>query len=291
MEICKKVLVTGAGGQLGKAVCAELEKRGVQCQGFGHSELDVTDAEQIKRRFAEFKPDGVVHCAAYNKVDDAEKYSEICRLTNAEGTRLIAKECALYGAYMVYISSDYVFDGRKVGEYETSDVKSPLSVYGKSKSDGEDAALTESQGGAVLRTSWLYGDSQNNFVESIIRAGSSRGEIKVVNDQFGSPTFTEDLAALIADMLEKKRGGIFHGTNSGICRRDEFARKILEFAGIDARIYTMSSEQFGSAAERPKNSALSKRCLTAAGLFELPDWEDALERYFCKFHKKQSRQN
>lgn len=274
-----KILITGAEGQLGRAVSHALAGRGIEFQGFGHRELDVTDAELVRKTVREYRPGAVVHCASYNRVDMAEDEPEVCAATNVEGTGNVAGACREIGAYMLYISSDYVFDGKKDAPYETEDEKLPLNVYGRSKADGEDITLRIDPENAVLRTSWLYGESRNNFVNAIIRAASSNKAIRVVDDQTGSPTYTEDLAKLIAEMVLGRHPGVYHGTNRGVCSRAELAERIIALAGLRCKVQRVSSEEYASRAIRPANSVLSNKRLAEAGLFQLPEWDDALRRF------------
>lgn len=216
------ILVTGVGGQLGRAVYSLLSQQGGCVKGTTHAELEITDAASVYACFKQCRPDAVVHCAAFSKVDLAEENPTLCTRTNITGTQVIADACKQIGSYLLYISSDYVFDGTKQGAYQVSDEKNPLSVYGRAKSIGEDIVLSTGTQSAVLRTSWLFGHSSNNFVEAILRAGQQRSIIDVVDDQIGSPTYTEDLAILIAEMATKRCTGIYHGTNEGTCSWAQF---------------------------------------------------------------------
>ena len=275
------ILVTGGSGQLGACVRQKLAKLGCQVIAPDHGDFDVADAEQVKAGCAVIHPSVIVHCAAYNQVDAAEAEPEKCFLTNTTGTMLLAENAARIGAYMIYISSDYVFDGKKRNSYEVSDEKKPLSVYGRSKDEGERAVLSVCAGSAVVRTSWLFGHGRHNFVESILNAAKGQDSIQVVQDQKGSPTYADDLAVLLADMVQKRCKGIFHATNEGECTRAEFARKILLLSGSSCRVEEVLSSQYPSAAHRPVNSILSKKSLDEAGLSRLPGWMNALERYLA----------
>lgn len=277
-----KVLVTGVAGQLGYDVCKEFRERGIPYVGTDVTHCDITNAKAVEELFLREWPDAVVHCAAFSQVDEAEKDARHCHTVNVQGTRYIADLCQRQGSYLVYISTDYVFDGTKPYEYEISDLKKPLSVYGKTKSEGEDIVLAASRDNVVLRTSWLFGCNcgrHGNFVESILRAGRSHPEIKVVDDQVGSPTYSADLAKVLVEILEKRPRGILHGTNEGYCSRAEFAREILRQAGVSSRVVGVTSGQYPLAARRPLNSRMSKQSLDDAGLSRLPAWQDGLARY------------
>ena len=209
-----RILITGGSGQLGTSLQRQLA--GTDYLAPSHAQLDITDAEQVYEFFQATRPDAVIHCAAYNNVDLAETESEQCRLVNVKGTENIVSAARVFGSYVIYTSSDYVFDGRKVGAYQTADKKNPLSVYGASKSKAEDLVLAEPNN-AVVRISWLFGPGERNFVRAVLRAARARPSLSVVNDQIGSPTYTEDLAALLCEMLGKRPQGIFHATNEGVC--------------------------------------------------------------------------
>ena len=274
-----KVLITGGGGQLGTSLQRYLQDMKYTVIAPTHDKMDVTNEAQVRAFFRENRPDAVVHCASYNFVDLAEKQVEKCRKINVYGTGVISTLCKEAGAFLLYISSDYVFDGEKQGEYLTTDDKKPISVYGKSKSDAEDIVLRADATNAVLRTSWLFGPSKRNFVESILTADKLKSQIRVVDDQIGSPTFTEDLSVLIEQMIRQRNAGIYHGTNEGECTWAKFAAEILRLSGSCTRVIPISSAEYASAAKRPLNSKLNKTCLDENGLSRLPTWQNALERY------------
>lgn len=273
------IVVTGVGGQLGFDVVKELNKRNIPCIGIDKAELDITDKNAVLSFFEERRPDAVIHCAAYNAVDNAESDAESCGAVNIYGTENIAAACGKTGAKMMFFSTDYVFSGEKNGEYEVWDKKEPLSVYGRSKSRGEDKIAEHTDKYFILRISWLFGINGNNFVKTMLRLSKTNKELNIVSDQVGSPTYTKDLARLICDMIVTKKYGTYHATNEGFCSRAEFAEKIFELAGIDVRVNRVTTEEYSAEAARPLNSRLSKCSLDSAGFSRLPDWEDALERY------------
>lgn len=273
------IVVTGVGGQLGFDVVKELNKRNIPCIGIDKAELDITDKNAVLSFFEEQRPDAVIHCAAYNAVDNAESDAESCGTVNIYGTENIAAACAKTGAKMMFFSTDYVFSGEKNGEYEVWDKKEPLSVYGRSKSRGEDKIAEHTDKYFILRISWLFGLNGNNFVKTMLRLSKTNKELNIVSDQVGSPTYTKDLARLICDMIVTEKYGTYHATNEGFCSRAEFAEKIFELAGRDVRVNRVTTEEYSAEAARPLNSRLSKCSLDSAGFSRLPNWEDALERY------------
>lgn len=274
-----RVLITGGSGQLGK--CLQTVMQGLSISFFApsHTELDITDRDSVIRVFGQIEPDIVIHAAAYNQVDLAETQPALCRAVNVIGTRNIAEMSAEYGAYLLFISTDYVFNGQKKGPYLPHDRKEPVSVYGHTKSNGEDTVLSASDRNAILRTSWLFGPSTHNFVQAILRASKNREEIDVVSDQIGSPTYADDLAQLIVKFLKIRPNGIFHGTNSGVCSRADYAREIISLSGIECRVHEIESALYPAPARRPLNSQLSNVCLSEIGVPLLPQWQNALRRY------------
>lgn len=274
------ILITGASGQLGTA----LRKLIPDSLTPPSALLDISNADNVRAYFSNHRPDVVINCAAYNFVDLAETHSEECFGVNAQGALYLAEESLKYNSYMIHISSDYVFDGRKAGAYEVCDKPLPLSVYGRSKAEGEKNVLATSAGFAVVRTSWLFSELPNNFVSAIIRAGSTRDSIDVVYDQVGSPTYAADLAAFVSKMVSCRSAGLFQATNDGFCSRAEFAEEILRLSGISCTVNKVTSSMYPAVAERPKNSRMSKASLLDSGLPILPDWKDALNR--CIMNRK-----
>ena len=277
-----KVLVTGAKGQLGYDVVNELKKRNHEAIGVGSDKMDITDGASVEKIFKETKVDAVVHCAAYTLVDAAEDNKGLCMKVNVEGTKNIAKACKKIDAKMIYISTDYVFNGEGEKPWEPEDECAPLNVYGISKYEGELAVEKYLDKYFIVRIAWVFGINGKNFVKTMLNLGETKDEINVVNDQFGSPTYTYDLARLLVDMLESEKYGKYHATNEGVCTWYEFAKEIFRQAGLDMKINPVSSNEFPSKAKRPYNSRMSKDKLEKNGFVRLPSWENALKRYLIE---------
>lgn len=274
-----KVLVTGVKGQLGYDVVCELEKRGLEAVGVDIEEMDITDAESVERVLRQSAPDAVIHCAAYTAVDAAEDNEALCRRVNADGTRNIAKVCRELDIKMIYISTDYVFSGQGERPWEPEDERDPQSVYGQTKYEGELAVQELLEKYFIVRIAWVFGVNGKNFVRTMLKLSESHDTITVVNDQFGSPTYTYDLARLLVDMVQTEKYGIYHATNEGICSWYDFACAIFREAGISMNVKPVSSAEYGAKASRPANSRMSKEKLTENGFERLPTWQDALKRY------------
>lgn len=274
-----RVLVTGYTGQLGFDVVNELIRRGHEAIGVGIEHLDITDADSVSTAIKNAKVDAVVHCAAYTAVDQAEDAAELCRKVNVDGTRNIAKVCQALDLKMVYISTDYVFSGTGIEPFGEYDPKGPTNVYGLTKLEGENAVTELVSKHFIVRISWAFGVNGNNFVKTMLKLGKQHPSVKVVNDQIGSPTFTFDVANLIADMLPTEKYGTYHGTNEGYCSWYDFACEIFKYAKMDTVVIPVDSSAFPVKAIRPLNSRLSKERLDLAGFKRLPSWEDALHRY------------
>ena len=275
-----KILVTGANGQLGYDVAKEFEKRNHNVIATDIEELDITDAESVMNMLSKEKVDAVVHCAAYTAVDNAEDNQQICKKVNVDGTENIAKACKKLNAKMIYISTDYVFDGQGENFYETDDETSPLNYYGLTKYQGEQKVIENVKKHFIVRISWVFGINGKNFVKTMLNLGKTRDKLTVVSDQIGSPTYTFDLAKLLADMVETEKYGIYHATNEGICSWYEFACEIFKVAGMDnVKVTPLKSYEYPTKAKRPFNSRLSKLKLDDMGFDRLPHWKDALSRY------------
>ena len=274
-----RIIVTGAKGQLGSDVMQRLSEIGAEAIGADIDRLDITDEKAVDLFFKENRADGVIHCAAYTNVDRAESQKEICRKINADGTRNIAAACEKYGMKLLYLSTDYVFDGRGTEPFETDSPKAPCNFYGETKLEGETEAARLCKRLFIVRISWVFGENGKNFVKTMLRLAAERSEISVVCDQTGSPTYTKDLAVLLCEMISGCKYGVYHATNEGICSWAEFADKIMELSKSETKIIPIPSSQYKSAAVRPANSRLSKSSLDRNGFSRLPHWEDALQRF------------
>lgn len=274
-----KILVTGVRGQLGYDVVQEGESRGLDMFGTDVDNMNITDAGQVKQVIEAYKPDAVIHCAAYTAVDAAEDNQELCRKINVNGTRNIAEVCRDLDIPMMYFSTDYIFDGQGENFWKEDDPKKPLNVYGQTKYEGELAVQELIDKHFILRISWVFGVNGNNFIKTMLRVGPQRGEVGVVADQIGSPTYTYDLAKLVIDMIQTDKYGAYHVTNEGICSWYEFACEIFKQAGLDVKVNPLTTAEYPAKAARPFNSRMSKDKLINAGFKMLPGWQDALERY------------
>ena len=286
-----KVLVTGVKGQLGYDVMNELAKRGYEGVGVDVDEMDITDRAAVERVIGEVHPDKVVHCAAWTAVDAAEDNQEVCHKVNAEGTENIARICGKLDIPMVYISTDYVFDGQGTRPWEPDDpVVKPLNVYGQAKYDGEVAVEKYAPKHYIVRIAWVFGVNGKNFIKTMLNVAKTHDTLKVVNDQIGTPTYTYDLARLLVDMIETDKYGYYHVTNEGgYISWDDFTKEIFrqavemgrtEYAEDAVKVLPVTTEEYGvSKAKRPFNSRLDKKKLVENGFVPLPTWQDALKRY------------
>lgn len=297
-----RVFVTGVGGQLGHDVMNELHKRGHEGIGsdiapqysgaqdgsavtvMPYMSLDITDAAAVSRVLREVKPDAVVHCAAWTAVDaaeDEENQPKVCAI-NASGTANIAEVCKELDCKMVYISTDYVFNGQGERPWQP-DCKdyAPLNFYGQTKLEGELAVSSRLEKYFIVRIAWVFGLNGKNFIKTMLKLGETHDTLRVVNDQIGTPTYTLDLSRLLVDMIETERYGYYHATNEGgYISWYDFARAIFKAAGMNVNVLPVTTAEYGeSKAKRPFNSRLDKSKLTDSGFQPLPDWQDALERY------------
>jgi dTDP-4-dehydrorhamnose reductase len=273
------ILITGGTGQLGSDAVTELKKRNIEHLGIDIAELDITDGDAVFGYISRLKPSCIIHCAAYTAVDKAEDEPELCMKVNAGGTENIARACKEINAEMIYISTDYVFDGEGDTPYETDDPTAPLQIYGKSKLAGEEAVKRHLDRHYIVRTSWVFGHNGSNFVKTMLKLAQSKDEINVVCDQIGSPTYTPDLATLLCDMAMSGKYGIYHATNEGFCSWAGFAEEIIRQSGSMCRVNPILSEQYPTKAFRPRNSRLSKASLDKAGFTRLLGWQEALGRF------------
>lgn len=275
-----KVFVTGVRGQLGYDVVNELEKRGHTAIGVDIEKLDITDATAVDKMITEVDPDAVIHCAAWTAVDAAEDNEDKCRQVNAGGAENIAKVCKKLNCKMMYISTDYIFDGKGTRPWEPDDpVTTPLNVYGQTKYEGELAVRDNVEKFFIVRIAWVFGKGKN-FIKTMLNLAKTHDHLTVVNDQYGTPTYTYDLARLLVDMIETDKYGNYHATNEGgYITWYDFACEIFRQAGVDIEVEPVSSAQYAAKAKRPENSRMNKQKLVDNGFQPLPDWRDALGRY------------
>lgn len=293
-----KTLITGANGQLGRDLIHELTGRGVACiasdiqdkysgdEQCEYLQLNITDSEAVLSSFRAAKPERVIHCAAWTAVDAAEDEANRAKVfaVNVTGTENIARACAEIGAVMTYISTDYVFDGTGQEAWKPDNENySPLNYYGFTKLQGESAVRKYLQNFFIVRIAWVFGKNGTNFVRTMLKLAKTHDTLRVVNDQIGTPTYTPDLAKLLADMNSSDKFGIYHATNEGgFISWYDFAREIFAQAGVKVNVIPVSTAEYGlSKAKRPSNSRLDKTKLRTAGFSPLPDWRDALRRYLA----------
>lgn len=274
-----KVLVTGVGGQLGYDVCKELDRLGIENKGVDVQDFDLTDGAAVMAAVQAYMPDAIIHCAAYTNVEKAESVPEVCADVNGMGTLNMVRAALAVNAKLMYISTDYVFEGTGDTPYEVNAPHRPQSVYGLTKDQGEEAVTSLMQRYFIVRISWVFGVHGNNFVRTMLRLGSERKELNVVDDQIGSPTYTADLAVLLCSMIRTDKYGAYHATNEGYCSWAEFAQTIMDEAGLKCVVHPIPTSAYPTAAKRPLNSRMSKRSLDLAGFQRLPSWQDALHRY------------
>ncbi len=279
-----KIIVTGSNGQLGSDIVAELSKNGIEAVGADLPEIDITDKKTVEELIAKSGADAVIHCAAFTNVDLAESESEVCRNINYYGTKNIAECCKNHNIRLMYISTDYVFSGEGNSEFETDSLKSPCNNYGKTKLEGENAVKELCSKYFIVRISWVFGENGKNFVKTMLRLSKEKNSLTVVDDQIGSPTYTKDLAVLLTQMIQTEKYGEYHATNEGFCSWAEFASKIMELSGAETEIIPVTSDEYKTAAVRPKNSRLSKKSLDRNGFSRLPHWEDALKKFILNLN-------
>ena len=277
-----RVLVTGVKGQLGHDVVNELNKRGHEAVGVDIAEMDITDKLSVDTVISSVKPQAVIHCAAWTAVDAAEDNEDKVRAINATGTKYIAEVCKDIGAKLMYISTDYVFDGQGTTPWQPDckDYK-PLNVYGKTKLEGELAVAGTLSNYFIVRIAWVFGVNGKNFIKTMLNVGKTHDSVRVVNDQIGTPTYTYDLARLLVDMIETDKYGYYHATNEGgYISWYDFTKEIYRQAGYNTEVIPVSTREYGlSKAARPFNSRLDKSKLVQNDFKPLPTWQDALARY------------
>lgn len=291
-----KVFVTGVGGQLGFDCVAELKKRGLRAVGSDildkenincdcdYVRLNITDRRAVVDAITSIKPDCIIHCAAWTNVDGAEDEENKAKvdLINRVGTENIALAAKEINAKMVYISTDYIFDGKGERPWQPDDTcYAPLNVYGKSKLDGELAVKSILEKFFIVRIAWVFGLNGKNFIKTMINVGKTHDTVRVVNDQIGTPTYTKDLSRLLIDMIETEKYGIYHATNEGgYISWYDFCVEFYKQYGLSTKVIPVTTAEYGiSKAARPQNSRLDKKKLTDNGFKPLPDWKDAVKRY------------
>ena len=295
-----KVLVTGVGGQLGHDVMNELARRGHQgvgsdiapvysgiadgsaVTGMPYVAMDITNEQQVRQVMDQVRPDAVIHCAAWTAVDlaeDADKQPKV-RAINVDGTAHLAAACKAQDCKMMYISTDYVFNGQGQTPWQP-DCKDyqPLNYYGETKLGGELAVSSRLEKYFIVRIAWVFGLNGKNFIKTMLQLGKTHDKLRVVCDQIGTPTYTLDLARLLVDMIESDRYGRYHATNEGLCSWYEFACEIFKQAGMNVTVSPVTSDQYPAKAKRPMNSRMDKSKLDEMGFKRLPSWQDALGRY------------
>ena len=294
-----KFFITGANGQLGRDLIHELTSRGIDCVAsdiqdkFSGSEnctyvqLDITDYDAVQKAIHETMPSRVIHCAAWTAVDPAEDDGNKPKVyaVNVTGTENIARVCQKYDIAMTYISTDYIFDGTGTEAWKPEDEAfSPLNYYGQTKLEGEFAVKKHLHKFFIVRIAWVFGKNGNNFVRTMLKIAKTHDTLRVVNDQIGTPTYTPDLARLLADINMTEKYGIYHATNEGgYISWYDFAREIFKQAGVNVNVFPVSTSEYGlSKAKRPYNSRLDKSKLVSSGFRPLPDWKDALRRYLAE---------
>ncbi len=279
--------MTGVGGQLGHDCAVLLGSKGHSVLAPTHSELDICDRKAVESYFARNRPESVVHCAAWTAVDLAEDEPERCRDVNVGGTSNIADMCRMYDLPMMYFSTDYVFNGSGTRPWRVDDPMDPINVYGTSKRDGENIVRGLAKH-FIVRISWVFGINGKNFIRTMLRLSSSGKGLRVVDDQVGSPTYTRDLAVLVADMISTDRYGTYHAHNGGECSWYELAMFVFDTADVHPAVEPVTTDEFPSKAVRPNNSRMDTSSLTDAGFRELPDWKDAVRRYLKELEEQSS---
>ena len=280
-----KFFITGIGGQLGHDIDIELRKRGYNDILAPHlEELDITDKDKVMNVIKEYNPDVIFHCAAWTAVDKAEELEDECYKVNVTGTKNITDASIETGAKILYMSTDYVFDGTKDGIYKPDDEVNPLSVYGKTKYEGE-VEVRRNPKHYITRISWVFGINGNNFIKTMLKLSDNHEKLTVVSDQIGSPTYTKDLAKLLVDMSLTDKYGTYHVTNEEYCSWAEFADYIFKSNGKSTKVIPVTTEEYykgkdmSKIATRPMNSKMDKSKLDEYGFNRLPSWKDATDRY------------
>ena len=274
-----KIVVTGFTGQLGYDVVQQGLALGLNMIGISSKDLDITDQEKVFEYIKEIKPEAIIHCAAYTAVDKAEDNKDMCWNVNVEGTKNLAKAAKHMDAKFIYISTDYVFDGKGELPFKETDEPNPVGYYGLTKHEGEEVIKQLLDKWFIVRISWVFGINGNNFIKTMLRLAESKNELNVVGDQIGSPAYTVDVARLLIDIIQSDKYGIYHATNEGFCSWSEFAKEIFSQVDADVKVHSIATEDYPTRAVRPKNSRMSKRNLVENSFIPLPPWQDAVKRY------------
>ena len=281
-----KFFITGVNGQLGYDVKRELLERGyTDILAPTREELDITNEDAVKKMIREYRPSVIFHCAAYTAVDKAEEEQEKCYQVNVLGTKYLTEAAKEVGAKIIYISTDYVFDGTKEGLYQVEDKVNPVNYYGKTKYLGENFVRAYDNH-IIVRISWVFGINGKNFIRTMLNLAESHKELNVVCDQIGSPTYTKDLAGLLVNMFLSNVKGLYHVTNEGYCSWYEFAEFIFKESRKKVKVHPILTKDYKTTAKRPLNSKLSKESLDDIGMKRLPEWQDAVKRYIRELKKE-----
>lgn len=279
VDFSLKFMVTGVNGQLGNDIVAKLKDTKIDVIAPKREEFDLTNKDQVKNYIYNEKPDVIIHCAAYTAVDKSEDEKDLCYSVNVEGTKAVAEAAKDINAIVVYVSTDYVFDGLGQDPHSEEKETKPVNYYGYTKEQGEKIVKKLLDKYFIVRTSWVYGQNGNNFVKTMLKLAESRSEINVVSDQIGAPTYASDLADFIFKLVQTSNYGIYHGVNEGYCSWYEFANSIFLKSGINIKVNPISTEDYPTRAKRPLNSRLKKENTDKAGIDRLSHWEDALSRF------------
>lgn len=281
-----KFFITGVNGQLGYDVKRELLERGyTDILAPTRVDLDITNEDAVKKMIREYRPSVIFHCAAYTAVDRAEEEQEKCYQVNVLGTKYLTEAAKEMDAKIIYISTDYVFDGTKEGLYQIEDKVNPVNYYGKTKYLGENF-IREYDNHIIVRISWVFGVNGKNFIRTMLNLAESHKELNVVCDQIGSPTYTKDLAGLLVNMFLSNVKGLYHVTNEGYCSWYEFAEFIFKESRKKVKVHPILTKDYKTIAKRPLNSKLSKESLDDIGMKRLPEWQDAVKRYIRELKKE-----
>jgi dTDP-4-dehydrorhamnose reductase len=282
----KKILVTGYNGQLGYDVVKEGKRQDLEIIGTTSSELDITDRSMVSNYINEVKPDVIIHCAAYTAVDNSEDDRKRCWEVNVIGTENLAEAAKVINSKFMYISTDYVYEGVGTVPYKETDQPNPTGYYGLTKYEGEKVVQSLIKDFFIVRISWVFGINGENFIKTMLRLAETRNELNVVGDQYGSPTYTVDLAKLLIEIIQSEKYGIYHASNEGFCNWADFASEIFKLTDKKVSINSIKTEQYPTRAVRPKNSRMSKQKLVDNGFNPLPSWQDALNRYLKELHNE-----